>query len=134
MPLLTADDYEPIRKRLDLSLDREALPDETIDLFAPEAEREILTRDPSAATRTWTELERVTDALRYLTASKIALALPVVVSETLGDYAYQRLKIDPVARSNQLRAQAERELAAYLEDSGYPVGLAFARASGTRGW
>src|SRR4051812_45313755 len=109
MPILSPADYPEVRAQLDLTLDGTMLPDATIglDAFVGEAEREVLARDPLALSRTGDEAARVRLAAIYLTAARLALALPVLTSEeTPEGQRYARQAWDPVALANRLRQQA----------------------------
>lgn len=114
--LLDATLYPSIRSAVDLTLDEIALPDSIIELpiYGPAAELEVLARDSIAAERSGTELTHALNAVVYLTAARLVLALPQLTSETLGDYAYNLKGEKPEDRAAQLRGLAEGELAAYL--------------------
>lgn len=112
--LIAETDGEKVRAVLDIRLTAEMVPDSTImlDPFAGAAVRAIKSADPSWATRTETELERLRAATVYYTAANMVYALPFIVSENVGGYSYDIKAVDPAVRAAQLRALGDSELAA----------------------
>lgn len=117
MALLTSDDYEAIRKAIDITLDSTTLPDATIglDLYVGAGQRDVLAIDPIAETRTGDELQHAKTAAILFTAARLVGALPQITSEGRPDHSYNRAKVDPQARAAELRANASLELDAYLD-------------------
>jgi hypothetical protein len=136
-PLLTAADWQEVREQIDISLDAVTLPDAIVgrDAYAGAAMREVVSRDPSAETRTGAAGARVRLAAIYLTAARLCPAVPALTRETHGETTYQRLALDPAKRAEQLRSLAEEELSAVLEpDDATPYRpTMFSLASGRRG-
>jgi hypothetical protein len=138
--ILSTSDYPEIREQLDVTLDSTLLPDATIgrDAFVGEAEREVLARDPLALSYSagTDNAKRVRLAAIYLTAARLAVALPVLTSEEVsGASRYQRAAWDPAVLASRLRQLAGEVFAAYLETSGSTssVPFAFGLACGRRG-
>lgn len=141
LQILEAGDYDAIRTRIDTALDSEALPDRVIDLYGPDAESEVLARDPNALTyqpggaapddEKWTRVRR---AVIFITAARICGAITLPISEQLGSYRYSLSPWDAGKRAAELRGLAEKELAAYLEIDGHVLPLfSFGVACGSRG-
>lgn len=135
--LLTPTEYPSIRAALDLSLDSESLPDRVIELpiYLAAADLEVKTRDPDWATRTGDALIHLTNAAIYLTAARIAPAVPRLQGETFGDYRYQLQSVDWEARAAALDSMADAALDTIL-DVGDMVSdrpTRFALARGRRG-
>lgn len=131
-------DPHAVRAVLDLSLDETALPDVVIFLapFAEAALAEILRRDPDASTRTGAAAQRLNTAADYLTAARLAPALPVLVRERVGELESQFQATDWTARAVALRAQADAELTAVLDtaaDASFARPIFFTLATGRRG-
>lgn len=136
--LLTADLHDRVRRALDTSLDADSLPDEVIDndLYALAAEAEVVFRDPLATTYAvdTDQRNRSEHAVAFITAARLAPALPQLLSETLGDWKYQLAEKDLTKLAARLRGLAERELARNLSPNGYPETLpSFWLAAGRRG-
>jgi hypothetical protein len=125
LTILQAGSYDKIRAAVDLSLDSNLLPDATIeqDQFGPAAEQEVLEREalvlPTAINAAEQVLHRELAAI-YLTAARLAQALPAITEQMLGDSRYSRTAFDPQRRHRSLRTLAERELATYLEGTKLP--------------
>lgn len=141
LQILEASDFDAIRVRIASALDADALPDSVIDLYGPEAESEVLARDPNALTYQpggtavdavkWTRVRRATI---YITAARICGAITLPISERLGSYQYNLSPWDAAKRAAELRGLAEKELAAYLEVDGHVRPLfSFGVACGSRG-
>ena len=137
MTILDASDYPAIRAAIDLSLDSTALPDDVIALpiYLLAADLEVKARDPLWATRADDELALLTNAAIYLTAARIAPAIPRLQGETFGDYRYQLQAVDWEARAAWLRNQAAEALDTYLAvgDTTIDRPTRFAVARGCRG-
>ena len=141
MALLTPDLPEMVRKALDASLTAESLSDETIllPIYAGAARRQVI-----AAEATADDLDPITDtdrwraavsAIAYLTAARIAPALPQIVERVVGDNRLRREKWDVEAAVARLKAAAAIEIAVLTEaeTSATRIGH-FWTVSGTRGW
>jgi hypothetical protein len=137
MALITAAVYSDIRAAIDISLDDTVLPDSIIalDLYAGAAEREVLSRDADALTRTGADLARVTTAAVLFAAARLAPAIPNITAEESDDVRYTRQAVDWAKRAADLRALAEIELQAVLAPSATTPSrpTMFARAMGGRG-
>ena len=117
MTILNASSFVAIRAAIDLSLDTESLPDTVIALpiYMDAADLEVKTRDTAWASRTGDSLTLLTNACVYLTAARLAPAMPRLLGETYADgYQYQMQAIDWEARARWLRAQAELSLDALI--------------------
>lgn len=140
MSILSLADYPAIRAALDTSLDRSALPDDTIalDIYQGAAEREVQERDPDWATRSGADALRLRAAAVFLTAARLAGAVIRVTSVNVQsrDLSYSRPVFDPAQKAAELRALAEQELTAVLtpsaDTSGRPT--MFSLASSRRGY
>jgi hypothetical protein len=132
-------DYEGVRSALDTSLTEDDLPFETIDqlVFTHPAREWVLARDPDAETydHADTEYRHAQNAYTCVIAARIAPSLPRILQERAASGSsvqFSREKVDEIV--SRLMARASAELAAYLEDSGYPPPpFCFGVASGTRG-
>ena len=135
--LLTATEYASIRGLLDITLDEDSLPDETIELppYGPAAERWLLERDPIAGTRTGLQQSAILSALCCYAAALIAPAIPNLTAETQGPYIYSRQAVNWNERAAQLKARAEQELASVLTPGASVVRFPtmFTVAAGGRG-
>jgi len=129
--------YDQIRAAIDVSLTSDDLGDDVIrqSIYLGAADAEIKRRDPAWATRTDAELALLRTAAIYLTAARIAPAVPQLKSERYPEgYGYDRA-IDYTKRAAELRALAEVELGAVLAPSD-PAAMRptlFAVASAERG-
>ncbi len=138
-PLLLPTDFEAVRKAIDTSLTGTELPDSTVALpvYQARAEADVLQQDPQAATRTGDAAQRVRRAAILYCAARLCPAVPQVVQETFGrgDHGYRLREWDPLLRAAQLRAEADAELAAYLEADGQlAIPTLFSVVGGRRGW
>ena len=109
--------YPEIRAALSPLLDAETLTDETIgfDIYAGRACAWIMQRDPDWAYRSGAEMAHLVSAAILRCASLIAPAMPNLTSEKFGDgYQYGAAPVDWAARSAQLAAAADMEIAAVL--------------------
>jgi hypothetical protein len=127
-----------IRAALDLTLDENALPNETIQMpiYGPSGELDTLAADPNAATYALdsAQWQRAVNAVVYFTAARLAPRLPQILRERLGDYEYQRQAWDGAAKAAELRGLAQEEIAANIESDGEVEPLTgFWLASGCRG-
>lgn len=136
--LLTAEEYPSIRGALDISIDDYFLPDAIIELpiYGVAAELWVLQRDPLAASRMNAAGVQVRLALVLYCASLIAPAVPTLLSESEGPYAYSMASVDWDARATALRVRAEQTLSIVINN---PVAIAaripriFTVARGGRG-
>lgn len=137
MTILKTTHYATIRAALDVSLDSDMLPDDTISMsiYAGAAEAEVIARDPDAATRTGDELTHIQNAIILITAALLAPAVPHIMEARQDQQSYKRNQIDWAVRAAELRRQADVEIAAVLEPSEATPGrpTMFATAAGTRG-
>lgn len=143
MPLLidpnaTPSDYDAVRAALNVSLDRNTLPDSVIALviYAPKAEADVRAIYSDADTRPPDEFAHLKAAAIYLAASYIAVALPSILRETFPQYSYQAAEVDPFALSAALEARASEELAAVpspVVTTADAIPTFFTVASGSRG-
>lgn len=141
LQILEASDYDTVRAWIDISVDANALPDSTIDLYGPLAESDVLSRDAYALDYSesgtapdavkWTRVRR---AAVFLTAALLCGALPAITSEQVGGDRYARTAFDAEKRAAVLRGLASTELAGYLNPDGLAETLfAFGVARGYRG-
>lgn len=140
MFILSAADWPEVRTALDVTLDSTLLPDATLemDAYNGEAEREVLALDPNALTYSagTDNARRVRLAAIYLTAARLALSLPVLVSEqTPSGQRYQRQAWDPVTLSGRLRSLATEVINTYLYPStpASAIPFMFGTVAGCRG-
>jgi hypothetical protein len=135
--LLTSAAYPSVRAAIDITLGASDLPDSVIALpiNLNAADLELKARDPNWASRTGDALISLTNAAIYLTAARLAPAMPQLLSETFGDYRYQLQAVDWAARAAALRALAEAALDMVLDpgDATSDRPTRFAVASGRRG-
>lgn len=109
--------YPEIRAALSPLLDDETLTDGTIsfDIYAGRACAWVMQRDPGWASRTASEMAHLVSAAILRCASLIAPAMPNLTSEKFGDgYQYGAAPVDWAARSAQLAAAADMEIASVL--------------------
>lgn len=119
MTVLSSDNYPSIRAALDITMTADMLPDATIalDLYKGRADREIVTRIPTAETlvtpdgdeEVSSDGQRVLLAAILLCASYIAPAIPAITAQTFGAAIYER-SVDWNQRSADLKMQAETEI------------------------
>lgn len=134
---LDAGSFDQVRKALDLSLDAESLPDDTIQLpiYAPDAEDELLARNPAAATYAEgsAQKERAIRAAIYLTAARLVPSLPAIASESLGDWKLTQTPPDLVKLAASLRGRASSLITQNVTGSSLAPLQSFWLASGRRG-
>lgn len=139
--LITAADYDTIRKVIDTTINDKMLPGDVIGLSIYEAAaiQDVLQRDPDAATRTDEALNRVRRAAVYFCAARLAPSLTGIMLSSLSvqarDLSYSRPPFDGRKRALELLALAEAEIAEVLTpDEAAPARpTMFTVASGTRG-
>lgn len=139
--LLTSADYPAIRAAIALSLSSSVLPDSAIALpiFLDAADLDLKARDPLWASRTGDSLVQLTNAAIYLTAARIAPAMPRLISEKIStggdDFARQWQAIDWEARAAALLHLAEEALDTILDpmDQISTRPTRFVTATGRRG-
>ncbi len=137
MGLLTATEYDSIRAALDLTLDEEDVPDALIErpIYGAAAELWVMEQDPDWSTRTGTAQVRLLNALIWECAARMAPAMPSILSETRGPYAWSRASVDWSARAKALHSRASAEIAGILTPTqsvvAYPT--FFTLAPGRRG-
>ena len=117
MTILDYAHYPAIRAAIDVSLDSASLPDDVIELpiYVHAADLELKTRDPLWATRTGDSLLQLQIAAVYLTAARLAGAIPQIAGEDFAEYSYKLQAIDWGARAAELRALASAALDAVLD-------------------
>jgi len=110
--LFTATEYPQVRALLDITLQVEQLPDDTIalDAFHGDAERDVLTRVPDAESRTGTQLQRLVHAALMLCAANVAPALPRLLRDKFADQEIQLAPVDMTA--NEAAPQTDEACAA----------------------
>lgn len=129
----TTEDCDLVRKALDTSLTEDALANTTIvlDVYVGAAEREVKARDTAWAARTGSEARALKTAVAYLTAARIAPALPQIVDAKDGQLSRRLQERDMMALAAALRGYADSELQTLVVDDVRPT--MFARAAGSRG-
>lgn len=129
----TTQDCDLVRAALDTSLTADALPNTTIilDVYLGAAEREVKARDTSWASRTGDEATALKTAVAYLTAARLAPALPQIVDAKDGQLSRRLQERDMMALAATLRGYADSELQTLVVDDVRPT--MFARAAGSRG-
>lgn len=137
--LIGSDDYETIRKLLDVSLNDGQLPDSTIglDIYQGAAIADVLELHPTAESETGTDLLRCKRAAAYFCAARLAPAVVRITSLTIQarDLNYARPVFDPEKRAAELRALAQAEITEVLtptEQAGTRPTM-FVLATGNRG-
>jgi hypothetical protein len=139
MTLIGNAEYPMVRAAVDTSLGPRALKDEVIalDMYAGEAERQVLARDPNALTYDpdSDNGKRVRMAAVYWTAALLVPALPDLTSERFTDYSYTRSARDWAQHARDLVGRATAALNAVLvvEPSKSTAGAMFRLARGCRG-
>lgn len=113
MALITVADYPAVRAALDISLDAAAVPDAVIvlSIYHGAAELDVLARVPDAEGRAEPDLSRLRNAVIFLTAAKMARAVPAISAERTPTHEYTRHEVNWTKRGVELLADAERELA-----------------------
>lgn len=139
--LITPSDYKAIREAIDISIDPAKLKDDTIGLpiYRDAAIRDVLDRDPLAASRTGEEFVRVSTAAVFFCAARLAPSMNGTMFTSLSiqtrDMNISRPPFDGAKRAVELRAMAEAEIAEVLtpaeETHGRPT--MFTVATGGRG-
>lgn len=121
MTILAPAEYAAIRAAIDVALDSESLPDSVIALaiYLGAADLEVKTLDPLWATRTGDALIQLTNAAIYLTAARLAPALPRLLSaryDSGSDSEVRQFQArDWDAWAAQLRNWAQAALDTYLD-------------------
>ena len=139
MPLLTQNDYPAIRAALDVGLSAAQVPDALLarPVYHPAAEAEVLRRLPVAESDlTAPQRERARRVAMFLTAALLAGALPTITQTDFADLSVRRQVPNAAERAATLRAQAEVELAALIEELGEvdtSIPMFFTLAPGYRG-
>ena len=139
MPLLTQNDYPAIRAALDVGLSAAQVPDALLarEVYHPAAEAEVLRRLPVAeGDLTDAQRERARRVAMFLTAALLAGALPTITQTDFADLSVRRQVPNAAERAATLRAQAEVELAALIEELGEvdtSIPVFFTLAPGYRG-
>lgn len=123
MPILGLEDFDAIRKAIDVSLTAEALSDAVIALpiYAGQAELDVLARDANAETYEGVDAakaQRVRNAAIFLAAARLAPAVPQIKSVALSRSRFDRTTFDPEKRAAELIGLADAQFAAYLEPEG----------------
>lgn len=135
--LITAGGYDQVRKALDLGLDENALPDHVIDysIYGPAAEADVLSQDPNAFTyqEGTGQKDRTIRAAIYMTAARLALALPPITQEVIGDYRFQQAAVDLPVLARTLRGLADREISMNTGTQADRIQQQFWLAKGRRG-
>lgn len=136
--ILTPSNYPAVRQAIDISLNETTLPDAAISspIYLLAADLEIKARDPQWAAREGDAESYLVLAAIYLTAAKLAPAVPAIAQERFPEqYSYQRVGIDYVARARELMTLADAALANILEPSDETpyMPTMFTTASGGRG-
>ena len=138
MAILDLGQYEAVRKAIHTAVDESLLPPEVIALpiYQGRAERDVLLRDPLAASYTAADAayQTVRRAVIYRTAALLAPALPQLLEERFPNgHSYRFERFDGEARAAYLTALAETELDSYLLPTVTPVPLfGFTTAPGNR--
>lgn len=116
MPLLSAADYDNIRRAIRTDLAAATLPDTTIALPSYQAagEAEVLRRDPLALTRAGVDGERVKQAAVLYTAALLARSLPVYTSIAENGLSLSIKTADPEMIVRDLRQAADGLMAAVI--------------------
>jgi hypothetical protein len=117
MALITADEFPAVRAAINVELDEVGLPDNIIALpiYLGAADNEVKRRDPLWTTRTTAELRRLKNAVIYLTAARIVIALPRPNAEAFGQrYSYKIDQLSAAQLSSSLEAFADSEINAVL--------------------
>lgn len=131
--ITTTANCDLIRAAIDTSLTAEALPNATIalDVYLGAAEREVKARDTAWASRTGDELTALKTAVAYLTAARLAPAVPQIVDAKDRDLSRRLQERDMMVLAAALRGYADTELQTLVVDDVRPT--MFARATGRRG-
>lgn len=137
MTILGISDYDSVRAALGIDVDEATVSDDFIALpiYQGAAEQEVIRRDPNAESRTGSELQRIINATVLITAALICQVMPNLRRESFGDYSYS-MEANWTARAQELRARADRELAAVLDAANFATltrPTMFAVASARRG-
>lgn len=136
--LLDVATYPAIRAALDVSLDKNTLPDTVIDedIYIGAAWDEVIERYPTADSESdEAAITRLRRAAVYFAAARLA---PVVVritsmSMSVQGVNYSKPVFDPTRRAEELRALADAELDALITPGTLSRPRMFTVASGTRG-
>jgi|GEM_PF-5253374 len=136
--LISSVNYPDIRAAIDIGLTDDILPDAVIalDVYVGAAERDVVSRDPFAETRTGAARVRVQAATVLFTAALLAPAIPQFTSEKLADYSYNRQTFDWHKLAAELRSRAVAEINQVIGATGqtvYDRPTMFTKVSGRRG-
>lgn len=120
MSIIGISDYDSVRAALGIDVDEATVSDDFIALpiYQGAAEQEVIRRDPGAESRTGAELQRIINATVLITAALICQVMPNLRRESFGDYSYS-MEANWTARAQELRARADRELAAVLDAANF---------------
>lgn len=115
MSILTPSDYDEIRAVITTDLKASELNDEVIalDAYQGAAEREVVSIDSSALTRTDAdEVALVRSAAVYLTAARLCPAVSRIISIQVnsGSQNYLKSPFNPEKRAAELRQMAHEQL------------------------
>lgn len=115
-PLLSAADFDVIRRTIRTNLTESTLPDAIIALPSYQAagEAEVLRRDPAATTRTGADGDRVKQAAVLYTAALLARALPVYTSISENGLSYSVKLPDPESIAARLWTAADALIVAVV--------------------
>lgn len=142
--LLTGADFEACRAAIDAAIHDGILSDSLmqLDQYKGEAEREVLSLYPNAATAVEgsAEFQRARTAAIYLWAARLCPVTPQIESETSLGRSYKRTGVDYAIRAQQLRGEALDILDQLAESDGstpprrFDITAIFGVAHGRRGW
>lgn len=116
MPLITAADYDFIRKRIDAQLNTSSLPDAVIESYEPEAE-EWVTARVGVEELSDADTARAQRAAKYYLASLMAPTVNVPTSDAgINGASYTRQVMKPAENAQRLLNLAEGELGKLTAD------------------
>lgn len=137
--LLTTDDFEQVRKSLDVDLTVTSLPDSIISMsiYQAAAIADVLAIYSSAESETGADFQRCKRAAIYFCAARLAPAVVRLTSITTQarDLNISKPAFDPETRAAELRAMAQSELSEVVtpDQQAATRPTMFALATGTRG-
>lgn len=138
LDLLEVIDCDSVRRRLDLGLTAEVLPDDVVrdTNFTRVARRELLKLYADAEDQDIDAEagESVVDAMNLLVAAVILPSLPQLTAQKAGDEGYSRKFEDTDTRVAQLKAMAFDALQDLIDSGSSSIPDIFSLASGTRGF